>query len=294
MIELPEALIIARQMQATLAGKRIASATRGNTPHKFAFYSRSSEEYARILAGRILGSAEGSGSLILLPAEPDYIIVLGGGGERIQFHASDATLPAKHHLSLAFDDGTHLTVTVQGWGSCQLFTPTELNANKWFAHRSRSPVDPTFTADYFSGLFTALAPDDSRSVKYFLISEPGVWGIANGYLQDILFRARIHPRTLAVDLAAGQRLALYRSIKTTVDQAVKQQGRDDEHDLFGRPGSYHRVLNAKSAGQACPRCATPIVKENFLGGSVYFCPTCQPPPPRSVTRRGALAARSRL
>ena len=39
-------------------------------------------------------------------------------------------------------------------------------------------------------------------MKYFLITEPGVWGVGNGYLQDILLRARIHPRTRAA-LAGG-------------------------------------------------------------------------------------------
>ena len=45
MIELPEALVIARQMNEVLAGKRIAYGNRGNSTHKFAFSSGSSAEY---------------------------------------------------------------------------------------------------------------------------------------------------------------------------------------------------------------------------------------------------------
>ena len=58
MIELPEATIIASQMSEALAGKQIASAVRGNVPHKFAFYSRPAEEYAAILAGKRMGAAK--------------------------------------------------------------------------------------------------------------------------------------------------------------------------------------------------------------------------------------------
>jgi hypothetical protein len=44
MIEHPEAVTIAGQIDATLRGKRIASALRGNTPHKWAFYSRAPDQ----------------------------------------------------------------------------------------------------------------------------------------------------------------------------------------------------------------------------------------------------------
>ena len=46
----------------------------------------------------------------------------------------------------------------------------------------------------------------------FIISEPGVWGIGNGLLQDILLAAKIHPRCRAVDLTKAQRRALHRAI----------------------------------------------------------------------------------
>ena len=52
MIEFPEALVIADQMNEAIRGKQIASAMRGNAPHKFAFYNHTPEEYAAILPGR--------------------------------------------------------------------------------------------------------------------------------------------------------------------------------------------------------------------------------------------------
>jgi formamidopyrimidine-DNA glycosylase len=104
MIELPEALIIARQMSEELKGKRIESGIRGNVPHKFAFYSRSAEEYEAILRGKVMGEATGHGNAILASVKPDYTLVLGGGGERILFHQSESTLPKKHHLLLHYQD----------------------------------------------------------------------------------------------------------------------------------------------------------------------------------------------
>jgi formamidopyrimidine-DNA glycosylase len=285
MIEHPEAVTIAVQMAETLVHKRIRVAMRGNKPHKWAFYSRSAEEYAAILKGRSITAAEPSGSLILIHLGDAYIIVLGGGGERILYHTLEDTVPKEHQLLLHFDDDTFLTVKVQGWGACQLWTPEELAKHKWYAGRSLSPTEDGFTWDYFMGLFNTLKPGEARSVKYFLITEPGVWGIGNGYLQDILFNARIHPRSRAVDLGEAQRRALYEAISETIKRAVCLRGRTDEYDLFGERGGYERILSSSAAGMDCPDCGEDaIVRENFLGGAIYYCPRCQKPPRKPARR----------
>jgi len=277
MIELPEASTIARQMNDELRGKRIESGIRGNAPHKFAFYNRPPEEYETILRGKTMGPAIGHGSQIWASVEPDYVLVLGGGGERILFHRSEDTLPKKHQLLLYFQDGTYLTVTVQGWGFAQLFHESETAAQRGYhlGRKAVSPLNDAFTFEYFQGLFEELARDDPRSVKFFIISKPGIWGVGNGYLQDILFRAKIHPRRRSIEIAGKEKRALYEAIRVTLKQAVELGGRDTERDLYNRPGGYRRILDSRNVGQPCPECGTAIEKIQFLGGASYFCPHCQ-------------------
>ena len=275
MIELPEAILLARQMSEEVCGKQIASCIRGNSPHKFAFYTHTPEEYAQLLPGKTIGPATEHGNHILVRAEPGYVLVLGGGGERILLHRCAETLPAKHQFLLEFTDGTALTVTIQMWGSLRLMQEDEPITNKCIGPCRVSPLSADFSADYFDGLFGELDKEDSRSVKYFLISQPGVWGLGNGYLQDILFRARIHPRRRAMALTRHERRALHKAVQETLQQAVAQGGRDTEYDLHNLPGGYHRILDAGAVGQPCRRCSTPIQKASFLGGMVYFCPQCQ-------------------
>jgi formamidopyrimidine-DNA glycosylase len=275
MIELPEALVIARQMNEAIAGKQIASAMRGNAPHKFAFYTRSAEEYAEILKERRIGPARGHGGLILIPAEPEYLLAVGGGGERIALHRDEKTLPKKHQLLLHFTDGGYLTVTVQGWGAAMLFHDSEVPDHPWVGKPGVSPLSDAFTYEYFEGRFGELKENDPSSVKFFVISKPGVWGVGNGCLQDILFRARIHPRRRALDLSEDERRALHTSIRDTLGQMVVLGGRDGEIDLYGQPGSYQRILSSETVGEPCPECGTPIEKIQYLGGASYFCPKCQ-------------------
>mgnify|MGYP002682496840 CR=1 FL=1 len=91
----------------------------------------------------------------------------------------------------------------------------------------------------------------------FIISEPGVWGIGNGLLQDILLAAKIHPRCRAVDLTKAQRRALHRAIVKTIESAVKLGGRSDEHDLFGNTGSPVYYDDISLAEPPPPVCSLP-------------------------------------
>jgi formamidopyrimidine-DNA glycosylase len=275
MIELPEALIIARQMSEELKGKQIESGIRGNVPHKFAFYSGSAEEYEAILKGRMMGEATGHGNAILASVGPDYTLVLGGGGERILFHQSESTLPKKHHLLLHYQDGTYLTVTVQGWGNALLLRQSELVEHPHVGEKRVSPLTDAFTFDYLQGLFEELEEEDSRSIKFFIVSQPGIWGVGNGYLQDILFRTKIHPRRKAIDIVEEERRALHKAIRETLKQAVDLGGRDTERDLYNRRGGYRRIMDSKSVGKPCPECGTPVEKTQYLGGACYLCPSCQ-------------------
>lgn len=277
MIELPEATVIARQIDEELKGKRVESGIRGNAAHKFAFYNRPSEEYEAILRGKTIGSAMEHGSLIWVSVERGYTLVLGGGGERILFHPSSATLPKKHQLLLRFDDDTYLTVSVQGWGFVQLLDQSETTAQSGYhlGRKAVSPLSDAFTLEYLQGLFQELEKRDPRSIKYFAISKPGIWGVGNGYLQDILFRAKIHPKRRSVEVKAGEIQALHGAVKGTLRQAVELGGRETERDLHNRPGGYRRILDSTKVGKPCPECGTAIEKIQYLGGASYFCPRCQ-------------------
>jgi formamidopyrimidine-DNA glycosylase len=276
MIELPESIVIARQMSVELAGKEIAEAVHMHSPHKFAFISqRTPEEHAAILVGRTLGPTVDSGSSIVAEVEGGYRLVFGCGGERILYHTDPKTLPKKHQLLLRFTDDGYLTVTVQGWGNVFLMNDEEAATHRHVGWDRIGALSEAFTGEYLESLFAGLEPEDKRSIKFFIISEPGVWGIGNGYLQDILFHAGIHPRRRAAEVSPEERGALYGVIRRVLQEAVELGGRDSERDLYNQPGGYARLMDSKTAGQPCPQCGTPIEKISYLGGTCYLCPQCQ-------------------
>ena len=275
MIELPEALLIGRQMDGALKGKRIETGNRGNTPHKFTFSSGTSDEYAAIFEGKIVGGTTSHGMSILTEIGEDHKLVLGCGGERILLHPAGAKLPKKYQLLLQFEDGTALTVTISGWGNTLLLPAAEAGQHSHVQEDRITPLDDRFTFDYTKDLFANIDPGSSKSIKYFIVSEPGIWGLGNGCLQDILYRAGLHPRRKVVDIDLDEQHALHESIQDVLAQIIDLGGRSSEYDLYGSRVGYVRLMDSKTKGTPCPQCDSAIEKISYLGGSCYLCPTCQ-------------------
>jgi formamidopyrimidine-DNA glycosylase len=138
-----------------------------------------------------------------------------------------------------------------------------------------TPVDTEFTFDYFVALIDSLLAGPKRSAKALLTQEQLIPGLGNAIAQDILFRARLHPKHPIAELSQTQRRALYDAITATVQNVIAQGGRNDEFDLYNRPGDYVRLMDSRAAGRPCPSCGTAVEKIQYLGGACYFCPRCQ-------------------
>jgi formamidopyrimidine-DNA glycosylase len=248
---------------------------RGNTPHRFVWYNRSPEEFEQITKGKTVGEARVRGRWLFVALEPGYLLVFGEFGGRMLYHSPGSTLPKKHHLCILFDDGSSLTVTTQMWGAMELYRKGQEQNRQYIKGMRTTPVDPEFTYEYFSTLVDDLASEKKRSVKGLLTQEQSVPGLGNAIAQDILFRARLHPKHTLDDLDAVMMRKLYDAILRTVDEITEQGGRYDEVDLYGSRGGYVRLMDKDAIDRPCPGCGAGIEKIQYLGGACYFCPSCQ-------------------
>jgi formamidopyrimidine-DNA glycosylase len=276
MFELPEYLILARQINETLAGKVVTHGSLGNSPHKFVWYNRTREEFADLTEGKRVGEAQVQGRWLLVSLEPGYVLVLGECGGKVLYHASGDQLPAKYHLSLTFQDGSALSVTTQMWGAMELYERGQEQKRQYIHGMRPVPGNPAFTEEYFLGLIDELARGEKRSAKGLLTQEQLIPGLGNAIAQDILFRARLNPKRSIEALTLAERQRLFHAIVDTVADVTAHAGRNDEFDLFGQPGGYQRTMDRNAAGNPCPACGEVIEKIQYLGGACYFCPRCQP------------------
>ena len=271
MLELPEAVVMARQINQALIGKRIRKATANHSPHKFAWYSGDPAEYNKLLAGKTVGAATAYAGEVEIKAD-DMLLLVGTG---MRYHAEGEKLPPKHQLLLEFEDATALSATIQMWGALFCFKEGEKGGFEDYhlAKQRPSPLSDGFDRAYFDGLFDENS--GKLSAKAFLATEQRIPGLGNGVLQDILWAAKIHPKRKMAGLPDEEIHRMYSAVKSVLRDMTQQGGRDTERDLFGCLGGYKTILSKNTAGKPCPACATMIKKEAYMGGSIYYCAGCQ-------------------
>lgn len=275
MIELPEAFTLAAQINKTIRGKKITKVTAAYTPHKLAWYYGDPDQYSSLLVGNTIHKATAFGALVQINVADSAILF--GDGVNLRFHDTNDTYPKKHQLLIEFEDLTAISASIQMYGGVGCFREGALDNPYYQAAREKpSPLSKKFNEKYFSRLVSA--PEVQKlSAKAFLATEQRIPGIGNGVLQDILFSARVHPKKKINTFSDREKKSLLNSTKTVLLEMSQQGGRDTEKDLFGNPGGYETKLSKKTVGKPCLECGSSISKENYLGGSIYFCAKCQKP-----------------
>lgn len=272
MIEIPESKTISHQADNALVSKSISKVYEATSPHKFAFYSGDPAEYAKLLTGRQIKSAKGHGMFVDLHCDGDICITIGEG-INMRYCSASEQHPKKHQLLIEFEDGSFLVFTVAMYGGIWVYKGTFDNPYYQGSLTSISPLDDTFDEPYFDNIFKRVTKD--ISLKALLATEQRIPGLGNGVLQDILFHAGIHPKQKKSSLSDFQRGELFHSLKVTLDKMTSMGGRDTEKDLYSHIGGYKTILSKNTIKDPCPNCGNTIVKQAYLGGAIYFCPTCQ-------------------
>lgn len=271
MIELPEAVVLARQIAKTVTGKRISGVVANASPHKFAWYTGDPAHYPSRLKGKAIRAAAAYGNHVEIQTDGPRLVI----STPIRYHVKGEAPPKKHQLYLEFEDHTAISCTVQMWGAllCLPAGETDGLPDYQIAKQKPSPLTEAFDQTYFN----ALVDDTTRklSAKAFLATAQRIPGLGNGVLQDILWMARIHPKRQVGELSPKEIKAMYNAVKRLLAAMTAQGGRDTERDLFGCPGGYQTRLSKRTVNTPCPVCGTTIRKEPYLGGVIYYCAGCQ-------------------
>ena len=181
MIELPEAFVLAKQINQTLRGRMIRRAIANRSPHKFAWYTGDPATYNDRLAGKTIQGAQAFGNHVEIKAG-DMLIVIS---TPIRYHKPGEKPPERHQLLLELDDSSCVSCTVQMWGMLACFEKHAKGglADYHIAKQKPSPLSDAFDRLYFDRLLDAGTGE--LSAKAFLATEQRIPGLGNGVLQDI-------------------------------------------------------------------------------------------------------------
>ena len=276
MIEFPESRTLARQIKEQMLGKTATDVQTNSSPHKFAWFHGDPAAYRDRLTGKTVTDTNAYGGMAetVLEGADDTARLVLFDGVNIQYFASGEKIPDKHQLRVEFDDNSSLVCTVQMYGGILLTGADDGENGHYLSSKTKiSPLSEENTEEYFFGLMDGIK--QNYSVKAFLATEQRFPGLGNGMLQDILFNAEIHPRRRLETLSRREKEAIYNSVRQTLCEMTEGSGRDTEKDLYGRSGGYRTKLSAKTKDSPSTVCGDIIMREAFMGGNVYFCPTCQ-------------------
>ena len=236
----------------------------------------------RSLRGRRFEEPERIGKwLICWTDGPALLLHFGMTGDLIWAHDAED----RHRwdrLILVFDDGELRYRNMRKLGGV------------WLAH-GRDEVTALLgglgpdALSLTSRAFDRVLARRNGGVKAALMDQAVLAGVGNLVADEVLWQARIHPRTRIEDTDEEQRAGLYRTMHAVLKESV------DRYDYVSRKRSWLSHVRGRP-GAACPRCGTPLERITAAGRTTWYCPACQPllpDAPAPATRPTRAAGRSR-
>ena len=295
MPELPEVETVRAGLARHVLGRTVTS-VRVHRDYSVRRHDGGPLDFAARLQGRTLTAAVRRGKFLwLLLGEDDALMAHLGMSGQLRVHPAGDDEAVQHpHLRvrLQLDDGSRLDFVDQrtfGHLSVPDLVPTpdggpgglgsQLSALPApAAHIGRDVLDPVLDV----GAVVNAIRSRRTGLKRALLDQTLVSGIGNIYADEGLWRARLHYArpTAGLRRVDGQRLL---AAEAEVMREALAAGGTSFDALYvavnGASGYFDRSLAVYGqAGHPCPRCGTPVQREEFMNRSSYLCPRCQPRP----------------
>jgi len=266
MPELPEIIVIAKQMDQALKGKRVEKVSIFQPK----CLNRSKMDYQKHLPGKVVEGVRPLGKWVEMVFKGDdrLLISLGMGGE-ICYLDEGGTAPDKSRLIVWFTDRTGFIVTLWWFGYFHLVL-----------HGERHSMTDTLGPDPLSiscDAFKELLDGRRGGIKSFLLHQKRLRGIGNFYIQEILFQACLHPLKEISALSDEEKERLFEAVQKVLKESIALGSSSYELDFFGRKGRYglDRISVAYQENARCPACRS-LHKKIKTGSTMqYICPKCQ-------------------
>ncbi|MCB0339864.1 MAG: bifunctional DNA-formamidopyrimidine glycosylase/DNA-(apurinic or apyrimidinic site) lyase [Bdellovibrionales bacterium] len=273
MPELPEVESLAKSLSRHLIGKRVRSI---NTRWKRSISIGSTNGLKSSLNRLVVSKVSRRGKFLILSfskslkTQPNiFLLVHLRMSGRLDWIKS-STLPRKHdRIIFGFTGGCDLRFhDVRKFGLVYLVdNPSEVTASAGV-----EPLAVEFTKAKLIDLFSSRR----GAIKPLLLNQKFVAGLGNIYVDEALWRAKIHPLRSGNSLIPGEFAALHSSIKKTLQSAIKSKGTDFGDSVILDGGFIPRVYGLE--GHPCSRCAALIEKTVVTQRGTHFCPKCQREP----------------
>jgi formamidopyrimidine-DNA glycosylase len=231
-------------------------------------------ELAAELCGQHIRSLTRRAKYLLFGLDNGTMILhLGMSGSLRVLSATTPPLP-HDHVDIVLESGAVLRFNDPRRFGSILWTSEDPLLHPLLRSLAPEPLSDEFDAAYL----IKAAKRRKVAIKQLIMNSQVVVGVGNIYASEALFRAGIRPRRAAGRLKPVEFVALVKSIKQVLREAIRQGGTTlrDYVNADGMPGYFRQKLFVyERAGEPCRVCETPIKQLVQGQRSTYFCRHCQ-------------------
>lgn len=271
MPELPEVETVRATLEPRIVGKRIQTV--------MIRYPKMVEgdaiAFSEKLTGRTIQSISRIGKYLFFHMEDGvFVSHLRMEGKYFLKHSLESY--NKHeHLILTFEDGSDLRYhDTRKFGTVQWMEANGIPAYRESHRIAFEPLEVGFSSEAFAKRLKRT----TRMIKPVLLDQSVIAGLGNIYVDEVLFRARLHPTTRSNRLTKDTAQSIAKHAKDVLEEATRLGGTTIRSYVssLGVTGRFQNKLNVHGKkGEACPVCQSTIEKTTVGGRGTYFCPVCQ-------------------
>ncbi len=277
MPELPEVETITRGLNSGLnniTNKIISQVFRSNKKMRF----ESHLEFNLLEGQKITNLRRRARYLIIETNEKMSLIIHLGMSGRLILKKNTAFEDyeiAKHdHFIAQINEDLLVFNDPRRFGFVDLTKNTDIAEHKLLKTLGPEPLSDDFNAKYLADKLKSR----NMPIKNLMMDNKIVVGVGNIYINESLFKSKIHPSRAAKSLKTAEIELLVKKIKTTLDKAINSGGSsiNDYVDSNGNLGNFqNNFLVYGLENKKCANCNDKIQKIVIGQRSTFFCNNCQ-------------------
>lgn len=273
MPELPEVETVKEALNQTVKGQTIKEIELRYEPM---VKNMSADEFKEKLINQTIQEVSRRGKYLVFHFD-DYQLLSHLRMEGKYFYVdSDFELNPHVHVIFTLENGKRLLYQdTRKFGTYHLYDKAiDLETTAPFKVLGLEPFATEFTPSYVKEKIQ----NKKKPIKSLLLDQTVVCGLGNIYVDEVLYRARLHPLTSSSELTDKD---IENVVKYTVEvlaRAIELGGTTIRtfSSSHGVSGTFqNELLVHQRKGENCYECHTPIEKIKVGGRGTYFCPTCQ-------------------
>lgn len=213
------------------------------------------------ITNRAFEATRRHGKYLLVRAGDSWLVLHFGMTGRLAYFKDMQQEPEHDRLLFYFDNGYHLAYDCQ-----RLLGEVDVVDEPQQLVQAKELGPDALSLD-FEG-FQRRLEGRRGAIKTTLMNQEILAGIGNVYSDEILFQARIHPKTPVNEMDTEARRTVFETMHKVLKTAI-----DCKADPDQLPDSY--IIPHRESGAECPSCGGKVEQIEFSGRNAYFCPVCQ-------------------